>query len=258
MNLKELSIIVPVYNVEKYLKECLDSINEIRDIDYELIIVNDGSLDGSQKIIEDFCKKNKRAKYYIKENGGLSSARNYGLERANGGYIWFVDSDDLIRAEETEKFFIHIKKEKLDIYCGNYITFEDGREETMKKEMIYVKNKDKLSGKDFLKAWGENVLANCGVCKNIYRKEFLRKNNLLFKEGIFAEDLLFTLTSNMKANNVKYFDFYFYMYRTKRSGSIMNTFSDNHKRKWGISKKIITEELLKNIEFFKEFVWIKK
>ena len=77
----ELSIIVPVYNVEKYLEECLNSISRIKDINYEILIVNDGSPDNSQKIIDEFCKNNIRAKSFIKENGGISSARNYGLKK---------------------------------------------------------------------------------------------------------------------------------------------------------------------------------
>ena len=257
MNIKELSIIVPVYNVEKYLKECLDSINEIRNIDYELIIVNDGSPDNSQKIIEEFCKKNERAKYYIKENGGLSSARNYGLEKARGEYVWFVDSDDVIIASEFEKFFLETKKEKLDIFCGNYITFEDGKNIKI-KEIRYIKSEEKITGKEFLKIWGEKVIVTGSVCKNIYKRKFLNLNKLFFEEGIYAEDLLFTLLSNMKAEKVKYFDIYFYMYRTKRAGSIMNIQSNEHNKKWGLSKKIIVEKLMENIEFFEEYVWLKR
>ena len=121
----ELSIIVPVYNVEKYLEECLNSISRIKDINYEILIVNDGSPDNSQKIIDEFCKNNIRAKSFIKENGGISSARNYGLKRAKGEYIWFVDSDDFVDANEFEKFYSRIDKKIYDIIIGNYIRYQN-------------------------------------------------------------------------------------------------------------------------------------
>ena len=116
----ELSIIVPVYNVEKYLEECLDSILKIKNINYEVLIINDGSPDNSQKIIDEYYKKDSRIKFFIKENGGLSSARNYGLERAQGEYIWFVDSDDLVVASEFEKFFIEAINSKKDFIPVSY------------------------------------------------------------------------------------------------------------------------------------------
>ena len=94
----DLSIIVPVYNIQKYIGKCLESILKIRNIDYEVLVINDGSPDDSQKIIDEYCQKNSRVKSFIKENGGLSSARNYGMKKAQGEYIWFVDGDDLIVA----------------------------------------------------------------------------------------------------------------------------------------------------------------
>ena len=100
-----ISIIVPVYNVEKYLKKCLDSILSQTYKNFEVIIVNDGSPDNSQKIIDEYKKKDKRIIVLEKENGGLSSARNYGIEHANGKYISFVDADDYIEKDYVEKLY---------------------------------------------------------------------------------------------------------------------------------------------------------
>ena len=92
----KVSVIVPVYNTYDYLNKCLDSLVNQSFKDYEIIIVNDGSTDDSEKIIKKYQKKYSNIKYYYKENGGLSSARNYGIKYANGDYIAFVDSDDYV------------------------------------------------------------------------------------------------------------------------------------------------------------------
>lgn len=89
-----ISVILPIYNVENYLRQCLDSIIEQTFHNLEILLVNDGSTDGSGKICQEYLKKDSRIRYFEKENGGLSDARNYGIERAQGEYITFIDSDD--------------------------------------------------------------------------------------------------------------------------------------------------------------------
>ena len=96
MNEPLISVIVPVYNVEKYLPQCLDSIKNQTYTNLEIILVDDGSTDSSESICEDYAKSDSRIKLYHKENGGLSDARNYGIERASGQYFTFIDSDDYI------------------------------------------------------------------------------------------------------------------------------------------------------------------
>ena len=93
-----ISVIVPVYNVEEYLKQCLDSILEQTFSNYEVILVNDGSTDSSGLICQEYAEKDARIRYFEKENGGLSDARNYGIEQAQGEYLTFVDSDDFLDA----------------------------------------------------------------------------------------------------------------------------------------------------------------
>lgn len=102
----ELTFIVPVYNVESFLKECLDSIYSVENIDYEVILVNDGSTDGSLNILQEYRDKfPKITKVIDKENGGLSSARNAGIRDAKGEYLSFIDSDDIIDSKGFEEFF---------------------------------------------------------------------------------------------------------------------------------------------------------
>ena len=213
----ELSIIIPVYNVEEYLEECLNSVLEIRDINYEVLVINDGSPDNSQKIIDEYCKKDSRVKSFIKENGGISSARNYGLERAQGEYIWFVDSDDFINTNEFQKFFIEVQKEEFDIFIGNYYFLKEDRK--AKAEELFS-NKTILSGKEVLKKKGQEIMARSYVWKNLYNRKFLEENNLIFDEKIIIEDQLFSVLSFLKSIKIKYIDNYIYYYRIGRVGSI--------------------------------------
>ena len=114
---KVLSIIIPVYNVEKYIYECLDSIIYQKNCinDCEIILVNDGSTDSSGDICKKYAKKYKNIKYLSKKNGGLSDARNFGIENASGNYIWFIDSDDYIQKDCISKIVKAIKEKKTDV-----------------------------------------------------------------------------------------------------------------------------------------------
>ena len=111
----KVSVIVPVYNVEKYLDKCLDSLANQTLKDLEIIIVNDGSPDNSEDIIKKYTKKYKNFKYYKKENGGLSSARNYGIKYASGDYIAFLDSDDYVKSDMYEKMYEKAIKGNYDL-----------------------------------------------------------------------------------------------------------------------------------------------
>jgi len=107
----KISVIVPVYNVEKYVKKCLESISNQTYKNIEIIIVNDGATDNSEKICREFVGNEDRAKLYTKENGGLSSARNHGMQFVTGNYVLFIDSDDYISEEMIEELYNNIKAE---------------------------------------------------------------------------------------------------------------------------------------------------
>jgi glycosyltransferase involved in cell wall biosynthesis len=120
-NQPEISIIVPVYNVEKYLEKCLKSILHQIFSDFELILIDDGSTDSSGRICDEYLKRDSRIKVFHKENGGLSSARNYGIEKSTGKYIGFVDSDDYIAKDMYEVLYNNLQRENADVsMCGNY------------------------------------------------------------------------------------------------------------------------------------------
>ena len=122
----KVSVIVPVYNVEEYLEKCLDTLVNQTLKEIEIIVINDGSPDNSQKIIDKYAKKYKTIKAYTKENGGLSDARNYGLTKANGEYIAFIDSDDYVSIDMYEKIYQKAKSGNFDmVVCDLNIIYDD-------------------------------------------------------------------------------------------------------------------------------------
>lgn len=223
----ELSIIVPIYNVEDYLEECLKSLYNIKNIKLEIILVNDGSKDNSFKIMEKFKETHPEKTILInKKNGGLSSARNAGMKAAVGEYISFIDSDDFVDSDEFEKFFREGQRDKLDIMVGNmrYYTPEKTGDSLFRSDI--VKNSGIVNGIDFF--WNLFQKPKCfreEVVDDIYKREFLLKNNIWFNENIVHEDSEFTPLVYLKAETVRYIDRAFYFYR-QRTGSIMNKVSE--------------------------------
>lgn len=219
----ELSIIVPIYNVESYLEECLDSLYKIVDIDYEIILVNDGSTDGSLSIVKKYEERHRDRTVVIdKKNGGLSSARNAGIHKAKGEYISFIDSDDFIDAEMFVKFFKECRRERLDVAVGNMRYYQDGRFSSPFFRSEKLKNSEVVNGKKFLDmVMGKPKCFREEVVDDLYRREFLLQNKLEFREGVLHEDTLFTPLVYLKAERIKYLDFPFYSYR-QRIGGIMS------------------------------------
>ena len=204
----KVSIIVPVYNVEAYLTKCLDSLVNQSLKDIEIIVVNDGSPDNSQKIINKYTQKYACVKGYIKENGGLSDARNYGLKKAHGEYILFVDSDDYIERQMVEKMYHHAIKNKLDVVvCDTINVYPDGHEQVIKSNVDYADNNL------------ENYLISPPMaCIRLFKKDIF--NKLAFKKGIFYEDLELTPKVVNITKKVGFLDEPLYYY-LQRSGSIM-------------------------------------
>ena len=204
----KISVIVPVYNTEKYLEKCLDSLatQTLRDI--EIIIVNDGSPDNSQKIIEKFTKKYDNMKSFVKENGGLSSARNYGLTKAQGEYISFIDSDDYIKKNMLEKMYTKAQKDKSDIVTCDFINlYEDGHEVNMKSNFHYS-----------VSELQNYLISPPMVCTRIYKKELFTK--IKFKENTYYEDLELTPKLLLYTEKVSFLEEPLYYY-FQRNGSIM-------------------------------------
>ena len=207
----KVSVIVPVYNVEKYLSKCLDSlVNQTID-DFEIIIVNDGSPDNSQKIIDKYQKKYHNIKSYIKENGGLSDARNYGIKYATGEYIAFLDSDDYVSVDMYEKMYLKAKEKDFDmVVCDINYVYPD------KKVLVSsgVSN-DTLEIKKVFRT------IHPAAWNKLFKKE-LFNNNIYFKKGVWFEDVefIYRLLPFINSIGVVHEAFNWYV---QREGSITNT-----------------------------------
>lgn len=211
----KISIIIPVYNVEDYIEQCLESIVNQTLKEIEIIVVNDGTKDYSMKKIERFLS-DKRIIVINKENGGLSSARNAGLKIAKGEYIAFIDSDDFI--EKTMLEDLYNDSEDLDIVFSNFCYYT-GINIKYPKEISII---NLIIGGEYFYGYSSTIVWN-----KIYKNSFLKANNIKFLEGIIHEDDLFTFYTSFFAKKVKYVNKYHYYYRINRNGSIMQSLDRN-------------------------------
>ncbi len=220
-----LSIIVPVYNVEQWLSRCLNSLFKqgLDESDFEVVVINDGSKDGSLVMAQEFAAIHSNVKVITRENGGLSAARNTGIIVAQGKYVWFVDSDDFIEPNSIKHLLEYAVENKLDVMCFNLqLYFEDGGTKPYLNQSVC--NGTVVTGDEFL-------VAQCmppAAWAALYRREFLLKNELTFKEGILHEDLEFTPRAYFLAKKISYIDKVVYNY-FQREGSIMRS-NQNAKR----------------------------
>lgn len=212
----KVSIIIPVYNVEAYLRKCLDSIVNQTLKDIEIIIVNDGSPDNSQLIIDEYVKKYPQIKAYIKENGGLSDARNYGIDKSHGKYLAFIDSDDYIDKNMIKKMWETAVKKSLDIVvCNSIEVYENGNEKEIKSNL--------QMSNDEIKNY---LISPPMACTRVYKRSLF--DNHRFKKGILYEDLELTPRLVAKAKKIGFIDEGLYFY-VQRVGSIMKQNEFNNK-----------------------------
>lgn len=207
------SIIIPIYKVQDYLEKCVDSVCGQTYNDIEIILVDDGSPDNCPAICDEYAKKDSRIKVIHKENGGLSDARNSGLEIATGEYIFFVDSDDYIEADTCEKFACFAEK-GYDILIGDAIV-EGG-----KCDLSHIEIDEAISGVAYYKLALLKQKTPIVAWINAYRREYLIENDLRFKYGILHEDVEFTPRAFLAARSVFYTTHFFYHYMI-RDNSIM-------------------------------------
>ena len=205
----KVSVIVPIYNVEKYLHRCLDSLvsQELQDI--EIILVNDGSTDDSGDIAKEYAKKyNVKVKYLEKENGGLSDARNFGIPYATGEYIAFLDSDDYIEKNAYEEMYNKAKEDDADYVECDFL-WEYPNKVKQDKRFNYNNKKEMLA---FVRVVAWNKLI---------RRKILLDNGINFPKGLRYEDVEFTYKLIPHLNTISYIDKCFVHY-TQRENSIAN------------------------------------
>lgn len=188
MNIK-LSIIVPIYNSEKYISRCIDSILNQSFIDYELILINDGSKDKSLDIIKEYEKKDKRIKVIDQKNEGVSKTRNKGIKLSKGKYIMFIDNDDYIENDYIKTYYNQIISGDYDIVIGGYKRKND--ENVVLQKMQLIKDND----------WSKYLVV--APWAKIYKRDFLIKNNIEYFQYKIGEDVYFNLLAYSKTNKIK-------------------------------------------------------
>ena len=223
MNEVLLSFVVPVYNVETYLRKCLQSIIEQWSHECEMILVDDGSTDSSGRICDIFGKQYKNIRVIHKKNGGLSSARNAGLELANGKYISFIDSDDYIALNCLSGIIRWVKENNVDICFMDAVkVYPEGKIRPM-GDCIKRKGVRGKERKEVVKYLASRPKFPGSACTKIYNLSFLRENHICFPpDRRLSEDLGFCRTCYLKANSFDVQTIPFYRYRQGRNGSITN------------------------------------
>ena len=213
-----ISIVVPVYNVEGYLKQCLDSILEQTYRNWELILVNDGATDSSGQICQEYAEKDARIRYFEKENGGLSDARNYGIEQAQGEYLTFVDSDDFLDASHLSVLYNALVNNDADISIANYANYQTSTAtfylHTFGEyyEKIYT-SEELIDDLSFLE---RNDLSFSTIWGSLYKKSVF--SFLRFPKGVIGEDVALIYKMYTQVDKIVYVHKDTYIYRENDSG----------------------------------------
>lgn len=240
-----ISIIIPVYNVDKYLAECLDSILVENDFDGEIICINDGSTDNSLHVLKQYSEKYNNITVISQDNAGLGAARNTGIKYATGEYLMFIDSDDFLQPNSLPQIASSIAGEDILYFnANNYIN-------TSYVSIPSLPQIKRCCGMDYFTKVitpGEIYTAIC-VCLGIYRKQFLIENNLSMPTGIYHEDELFTPKALFFAKRVSTIPVTAYNYRI-RKGSITDRITIKHLK----DISFIATELFR---FFKKHQYLK-
>jgi glycosyltransferase involved in cell wall biosynthesis len=205
-----VSIVVPIYNVEKYLSRCIESLIKQTYKNIEIILVNDESTDSSGDICESYALKDNRIKVIDRVNGGLSEARNTGIKNATGEYVLFVDSDDYIELNSVEVLINHTAKNNLDVLEGNAIIEYPHRKE--KLVQTNISTTEVFNGLDYIITRINEKHITAAACIKFCRLKFIKDNNLFFQKDRLHEDELWTPMLLLAATRVMYINFDFYHY----------------------------------------------
>ena len=238
------SVIIPVYNSEKTIKRCIESITSQARTDVEIIVINDGSTDMSESICNKMQSQYNNIVYIHKGNGGVSSARNLGLSVAKGKYVMFIDSDDYV-ADNTLKSLITIaEKDNSDIVFFDAVSFADTPDFTVKQNYIHKHKYKSDTGYNVFSAMTRNKEYHSAVPLQLFRKDLLTEGKIRFIPGILYEDMIFTYQALCFARVVSQCDKALY-YRRYRKNSIMT--SAKKEKNFALADAIRDELLEKGI-----------
>ena len=224
----KISVIIPVYNCEKFLPMCLDSIILQTYENLEIICVNDGSKDNSLKVLQKYARKDSRIKIINQKNQGQSVARNAGLSEATGDYVSFIDADDWVSLCLYQKFVKKLKKlnRDIDVYIFNACSYTDKPKSVYLSKFFEITEWKNFQDPDYIHIFDDCMnpfSGNMAVCNKIYNRNFLQGNNLNCLPGLIFEDQLMNLESLILAKSIVLNNDPMYMYRKQNSSSTMNS-----------------------------------
>ncbi|MDR0427349.1 MAG: glycosyltransferase [Dysgonamonadaceae bacterium] len=210
----KVSVIIPIYNAESYLKTCIESVLSQTFTNFELLLINDGSTDNSKQICEEYASKDKRIQVISKENGGVSNTRNVGLEKARGHWINFIDSDDQVNESYLENLYNETTSDDNVLILQGINYYNDKLEKTEQLPNITLKENAISQAFQTLKIY------NFGYpFSKLYNRAVIEKNHLRFNENIsFWEDLLFMCEYIYQINTIKFIEGANYNYFLKKTG----------------------------------------
>lgn len=214
-NSSKVSVVVPIYNVEFFLPQCIESLIRQTLKDIEIILVDDGSTDHSGKIADEYAKKDKRIKVVHRTNGGLSDARNAGIKIATGDYIGFVDSDDYVSENMFEKMYKKAVTENSDVAVCNIFCVYDKK---IREQQYWPMEDEHIIKRE--KIYANMYLYPCYAVNKIYKRDFLQKHHISFLKGYLYEDVPFFTSVMLEANQISYCLDCLYFYRLGRSDAI--------------------------------------
>lgn len=247
--LPKVSIIIPIYNSEKYIEKCIESAINQSYRNIEVVIVDDGSIDNSYKVVESYLNNDTRISYYKKVNGGPSSARNFGINNCKGSFITFLDADDFINEKYIESLLKVMLEENLDIVACGYI--DVSKFGIIKLNDFYFGN-SKLEKNQFVR----NIFNGVGgtLWGKIFRKDIIDRNNIRLDTNVFmCEDMLFVLEYSMECKSFGAINEYLYNYNRLNENSISSKVNfDYYSNLIFVALKI--KEILEDNNFDKEYI----
>ena len=255
----KISVIIPVYNAEKYLSRCIDSVLNQTCQDFELILVNDGSSDLSPKICDDYAQKDSRVKVIHKENCGVSSARNTGLEVVLGEYTTFVDSDDYIDADFFDYAYLKSQESDADIFVSGLVMEKWAQNNIVERSFYKIETAKNYFSKELLEDWGQKfpAICMCGPCCKFYKTSIIKNNFIYFDKSLSCgEDTYFNLHVLENISKIYFSEKIFYHYRRENEFSLYSRFHKDtyeiHNKVYGKMRKLMID-LHCNIKSIKKF-----
>ena len=246
-----ISVIIPCYNVEKFVEECIVSVSKQKFQNWECLVINDGSLDKTWQIILEKTSSDPRFKVFSQENKGLSETRNFGIENSAGKYLFFLDADDILPENCLQYFSENIEKQN-DIITGVTATFTGTNFQKISK-LLHPKEGNVVFNNNNGEVLIRTVTSGLTpVAQNrIYKASFIKKNNLRFQKGIYHEDELWFFETMFFARSVKFIDKETYLYRIDNPESITNKLSDKNTLSHIEILRIIFEKYYSNNSYIK-------